>query len=448
MSVSLTTYRGLVQTQFKISTEAINKVKDPDTRSALFELKRTFETMVNNFGSQINDKTTNRRGDVFSGAMAFVSPGTFTLPVYAIDPSPLTDGEIWYNSTSKILKCRENGVTQTIATLSNLTNFVTFDANGSIDVPVVAVDPSNLNDGDFWFNSTSKTFKVRQNGATQTLAVLSQVILLDSNNAEAVPQLSSDPVSPVEGELWYNSTGKVFKIYENGVIQIIAALSQVVLLDVNGSMDVPIIAGDPASPNNGDMWYNSVSNLFRAYQNGAIVTVVATLSGTFVQVVDEQDNLSVVNTNLETTLYTFNLPANTMAESLGKRCLKVQWRGNIKRNAHTFSMDMFFYIGNQIIHWVLGSNANDEANFGEFCLFLRGATNADEASFIGWGGTASTIGTSIPFQIAATVASGVAVVTGLAIDMTAQQTVKITVKPGTAFASSGFLDGHVVLLLC
>ena len=35
------------------------------------------------------------------------------IPVLTSDPASLTDGEIWYNSTSNTFKCRQNGVTKT-----------------------------------------------------------------------------------------------------------------------------------------------------------------------------------------------------------------------------------------------------------------------------------------------------------------------------------------------
>lgn len=48
-----------------------------------------------------------------------------------------------------------------------------------------------------------------------------------------------------------------------------------------GPVRFPVIAGDPASPVNGDMWYNSVANQFRQWENGAVrnLSVTATNVG-------------------------------------------------------------------------------------------------------------------------------------------------------------------------
>ena len=111
--MSVQNFRGIVQTQFKIPIESINRVKDADTRNSLLSLKRIIDDVITEFSAQINDKMTNRRGDTFSGTMNFTSPGILILPIYAVDPSSLTDGEVWYNSTSKTFKCRQSGATKT-----------------------------------------------------------------------------------------------------------------------------------------------------------------------------------------------------------------------------------------------------------------------------------------------------------------------------------------------
>ena len=38
-----------------------------------------------------------------------------------------------------------------------------------VSIRSVSSDPSNLQDGDFWYNSTSGTFKARVNGSTVTV---------------------------------------------------------------------------------------------------------------------------------------------------------------------------------------------------------------------------------------------------------------------------------------
>lgn len=38
------------------------------------------------------------------------------VPVFATDPTSPTDGQLWYDSTSNVFKCRENGTTKTFTT--------------------------------------------------------------------------------------------------------------------------------------------------------------------------------------------------------------------------------------------------------------------------------------------------------------------------------------------
>ena len=44
-------------------------------------------------------------------------------------------------------------------------------------------------------------------------------------------------------------------------------------------LTLPISATDPVSPTNGDMYYNSVSNVTKIYQNGVWETISVTSSG-------------------------------------------------------------------------------------------------------------------------------------------------------------------------
>lgn len=48
--------------------------------------------------------------------LKFGTEGTLVIPVLAADPGDPDDGEIWYNSTSDTYKGRENGVTVTFTT--------------------------------------------------------------------------------------------------------------------------------------------------------------------------------------------------------------------------------------------------------------------------------------------------------------------------------------------
>ena len=40
----------------------------------------------------------------------------------------------------------------------------------------------------------------------------------------------------------------------------------------DGKLVVPVMTADPASPTNGQIWYNSTSNTLKCYVNGAVKT--------------------------------------------------------------------------------------------------------------------------------------------------------------------------------
>ena len=54
-------------------------------------------------------------------------------------------------------------------------------------------------------------------------------------------------------------------------LQKILILRQIVLPS-DGKIVVPVVTSDPASPTNGQIWYNSTSGTFKCYQNGVVRT--------------------------------------------------------------------------------------------------------------------------------------------------------------------------------
>lgn len=77
---------------------------------------------------------------------------------------------------------------------------------------------------------------------------------IDENIEErGIQNRSDNPSTPVEGQVWYNSSDKTVRIS-------------------NGSESLPlnirIIAGDPISPQDGDIWINSVTNKLKYMING------------------------------------------------------------------------------------------------------------------------------------------------------------------------------------
>lgn len=155
---------------------------------------------------------------------------------------------------------------------------------------------------------------------------------------------------------------------------------------------------------------------------------------------NEQSNLSVLNTAAETTLYSYAIAANAMATSLGKQKLTHRLNARFPAGGNSISATLRVYMGaTQLFTWsILPAATYDDAIKMIVEYWLLGATNSETAQFMGWtrGGTGNT--GAAPFAINETVASGFGMVNGLTIDMTTSQTFKVTVQPSSAFAGVGF----------
>src|SRR5207302_10967731 len=85
-----------------------------ELRDYLRELTISLSELVTNVSAQINNFMTKNNGDTFTGKMQFSSSGSFIIPVYSADPSSLTNGQVWLNSTSGQFKIRIGGVTKVV----------------------------------------------------------------------------------------------------------------------------------------------------------------------------------------------------------------------------------------------------------------------------------------------------------------------------------------------
>ena len=96
-------------------------------------------------------------------------------------------------------------------------------------------DPGSPVEGQIWYNTTSHVFKLRRNGNTVVLGTLDQisapVAAVDFNGQQItsvlIERLSSDPGSPADGRIWINTTTHVLKFRENGVTYVLGRLDQI-----------------------------------------------------------------------------------------------------------------------------------------------------------------------------------------------------------------------------
>lgn len=108
-------------------------------------------------------------------------------------------------------------------------------------------DPSVLVDGDVWYNSTLNKFRKRENGAT-------------SNLSDPTPAGSNTHVQ-------FNDSGALGGVsdltFNKSARRLLVGTST-----NHGILSVNPAAGDPGTPQNGDLWYDSTAGKFRKREAG------------------------------------------------------------------------------------------------------------------------------------------------------------------------------------
>lgn len=146
--------------------------------------KRTWDDMITvlqrvlaNIIMRINEELVDKLGDRMFGLLD-LSPAELRLPVINGDFSGANTGELWYSTPINRLRLQTNAGPDTIPTFSDavLKNYdstisakLNFSPTGILVVPVYSGDPTFLQDGMIWYNSTLGAFRVRQNGVTKTI---------------------------------------------------------------------------------------------------------------------------------------------------------------------------------------------------------------------------------------------------------------------------------------
>lgn len=111
-------------------------------------------------------------------------------------------------------------------------------ASGVVTLTSAGTPSASLDDGALAVDTTNDLFYVRSNGAWITAG----------GGSGGVTVSATEPTSPSEGDMWFDSTtGDIFVYYDS------------VWVDVGGSSvaNIAVTTSPPSSPVNGDLWFNT-----------------------------------------------------------------------------------------------------------------------------------------------------------------------------------------------
>jgi len=141
-----------------------------------------------------------------------------------------------------------------------------------LNVGALAGDPATPINGDLWYDSAGNLLRARVNGATITVGT-GDVIGPAGATDNAIARFDT-----ATGKLIQNSA---VTLDDTGVFAFVDDVRQTFNPGANQSgLNVGAVAADPGTPVNGDLWYNSTTNALRARINGATVSLGAGGGGT------------------------------------------------------------------------------------------------------------------------------------------------------------------------
>lgn len=216
------------------------------------------------------DSGTNRL--LFSeNAGAYVRVGNVTGPAAATDEAlarfDLATGRLLQNSAITLSDAGALSFPDDIRQVFNPGANV-----AGLNVGALAGDPGTPVNGDIWYDSAGNLLRARINGASVTLNT-GDVVGPAGATDNAIARFDG-----ATGKLIQNSVVTISDLgaftFPDGVRQTFNPDATVPGLNVGSQ------AGDPSTPINGDIWYDSTGNLLRARINGASVSLGAGGGGT------------------------------------------------------------------------------------------------------------------------------------------------------------------------
>jgi hypothetical protein len=232
--------------------------------------------------------------NTFTGLQQFTPTSTLAgLNVGSVagDPSTPTNGGVWYDSTGNFLRARINGVNVSLGAGGSLP--------GGINTQVQFNDGGILGgDTGFAYDKTTDILTVPTvsttavnagslefEGATAD-AFETVITVVDPTADRTVTLPNADTKLPIYTQhLTYSGPTAArtvtypdsnFTAARTDAAQTFTGLQQFTPTATLAGLNVGSVTGDPSTPSNGGLWYDSTGNLLRARVNGATITLGAT----------------------------------------------------------------------------------------------------------------------------------------------------------------------------
>ncbi len=142
-------------------------------------------------------------------------------------------------------------------------------------IQVLRNDPNFLSEGTVWYNSTERVWKFFDGTNTHVVGVTSLASSPIASELEprALKVYVGDPDPLSEGDLWYNSVEGVWKAF-NGVATTVIGTD--LPFSVSSHLDSRFLVNyttDPINPNAGDMWFNTTEKRWKFFNGSSIVSL-------------------------------------------------------------------------------------------------------------------------------------------------------------------------------
>lgn len=239
-----------------------------DTIAVLAEAQ-TFTNKTHGAGTVFSVSPTINDGIKFTFNPSATAAG-MNVGGHSADPSTLADWDMWGNDTDKKLRVRVNGVTYDILGGSG--------GGAPVDATYLVTSANVTLTNEVVVGSLTAALAIKGNDAAGRTITLGQQVTNADTVAIDVPvaNCTINGVAAVNISATQTLTNKTLSTatavtasisWGSGVKQTFTPSA------TTAGVNIGSVAGDPSTPANGDLWYNTTTNKYRGYENGVLVDI-------------------------------------------------------------------------------------------------------------------------------------------------------------------------------